>query len=415
MRFISLFLLWVAVSAAAITPAEYRLRRDSLRKSLKDGIVILLAASEKPDARGAFFQESNFFYLSGWGYPGSALLLTPDGGDTLFLPAHNPAAEKWTGPQPAPSDPGIAQTTGFLRVLAMESFEHEFQNAIQTAPRIYTLSPDRIRPLAPLRQILDVAPSIAALRMVKSPAELEVMQRSIDVSIEGHRAAWRKLSPGLFEYQLAAVLTGFEMNAGCGRSAYSPIVGSGPNSVALHYARNSRRMDGGEVVVMDAAAECDGYAADITRTVPVSGTFSPRQREIYGIVLGAQQAVIAAVKPGMDLTVKQGPASLYRIAYDYIDSHGKDREGRSLGRYFTHGIGHHVGLNVHDANVPGTPLSENMVVTVEPGIYIPEENLGVRIEDMVLVTSSGAKVLSSALPKEAAAVESAISGRGSRK
>ena len=266
-----------------------------------------------------------------------------------------------------------------------------------------------------MRQILDVAPSIAALRMVKSPAELEVMQRSIDVSIEGHRAAWRKLSPGLFEYQLAAVLTGFEMNAGCGRSAYSPIVGSGPNSVALHYARNSRRMDGGEVVVMDAAAECDGYAADITRTVPVSGTFSPRQREIYGIVLGAQQAVIAAVKPGMDLTVKQGPASLYRIAYDYIDSHGKDREGRSLGRYFTHGIGHHVGLNVHDANVPGTPLSENMVVTVEPGIYIPEENLGVRIEDMVLVTSSGAKVLSSALPKEAAAVESAISGRGSRK
>jgi Xaa-Pro aminopeptidase len=161
--------------------------------------------------------------------------------------------------------------------------------------------------------------------------------------------------------------------------------------------------------VMDAAAECDGYAADITRTVPASGAFSVRQREIYKIVLGAQQAVIAAVKPGMQLAVKDGPASLYRIAYNYIDSHGKDREGRSLGRYFTHGIGHQVGLDVHDADVPDTALSENMVITVEPGIYIPEENLGVRIEDMVLVTSSGAKVLSSALPKEPEAVERAIS------
>ncbi|MCX6621487.1 MAG: M24 family metallopeptidase, partial [Acidobacteria bacterium] len=251
-------------------------------------------------------------------------------------------------------------------------------------------------------------------RMVKSAAELAAIQHSIDVSIQAHRAAWRKLAPGRFEYQLAAAMAGVQLDAGCARAAYSPIVGSGPNSTALHYSRNSRRMDSGELVVIDAAAECDGYAADITRTLPANGAFTARQREIYNIVLGAQQAAIAAVKPGMLLSAKEGPASLYRLAYDYIDSHGKDREGRSLGRYFTHNIGHHVGLDVHDANVPGTALAENMVITIEPGIYIPEENLGVRIEDMVLVTSNGGKVLSSALPKEAEAVERALSAQGTR-
>ena len=194
---------------------------------------------------------------------------------------------------------------------------------------------------------------------------------------------------------------------GCERSAYTSIIGSGPNSVFLHYSRNRRRMDSGEVVLMDAAAECSGYASDITRTIPVGRPFSPRQKEIYEIVLGAQKAAITAVKPGMTIG-KTTPNSIYKVAFDYINTHGKDRHGEPLGKYFTHGLSHHVGLEVHDAFDPTAALEPGMVITVEPGIYIPEEDVGIRIEDVILVTENGAKVMSAALPREVAEIEKAI-------
>jgi Xaa-Pro aminopeptidase len=159
-------------------------------------------------------------------------------------------------------------------------------------------------------------------------------------------------------------------------------------------------MDAGEVLLMDVGAECGMYAADITRTVPVNGKFSARQREIYEIVLAAQRAAIAAVRPGMTLA-KTGEKSLYKIAYDVIEAKG-------YGKYFTHGLGHHIGLEVHDPGPPETPLEAGMVITIEPGIYIPEESLGVRIEDMVLVTPTGGELLSKALPREPEAVEKAM-------
>ena len=145
--------------------------------------------------------------------------------------------------------------------------------------------------------------------------------------------------------------------AGCERSAYPPIVGSGKNSTILHYFKNTRRMDAGEVLLMDVGAECAGYAADVTRTVPVNGKFTPRQREIYDIVLGAQNAAIAAVKPGVTFS-KTDPNSLYKVAMDYFNSHGKDLHGQPLGKYFTHGLGHHVGLDVHDPQSYDLPLVE---------------------------------------------------------
>jgi Xaa-Pro aminopeptidase len=166
-------------------------------------------------------------------------------------------------------------------------------------------------------------------------------------------------------------------------------------------------MDRGEILLMDVAAECSAYASDITRTIPVGARFSKRQREIYEVVLGAQRAAIAAVKPGMTIA-KTSPNSLYNIAYDYINSHGKDLHGEPLGKYFTHGLSHHVGLQVHDASDSNAPLEAGMVITVEPGVYIPEEKLGVRIEDVVLVTENGAKVLSAALPTEPDEIERAI-------
>jgi Xaa-Pro aminopeptidase len=163
-------------------------------------------------------------------------------------------------------------------------------------------------------------------------------------------------------------------------------------------------MKSGDVVVIDAAGSYSGYASDITRTLPVSGHFTPRQREIYQIVLGAQNAVLAAAKPGM-LLAGSGPNSLQTIAYNYIDTHGKDLHGGTLGQYFIHGIGHHIGLNVHDPADYDVPLQANMAITDEPGIYIPEEKIGIRIEDDILITPDGAESLSSRLPRTMDEVE----------
>ena len=157
-------------------------------------------------------------------------------------------------------------------------------------------------------------------------------------------------------------------------------------------------------MVLDVGAQFSGYSADITRTIPANGKFTPRQREIYEIVLGAQNAAISAVKPGAQLC-RKGDNSLFKIAYDYINTHGKDKQGKPLGQYFIHGLGHHIGLNVHDVGDTCRRLEPGMVITIEPGIYIPEENLGVRIEDDVLVTETGGKVLSEKLTRDPSEIE----------
>jgi Xaa-Pro aminopeptidase len=185
---------------------------------------------------------------------------------------------------------------------------------------------------------------------------------------------------------------------------YTPIVGAGPNSTVLHYDKLARKIEDGDIVVLDVGAQYSGYSADITRTLPANGKFTPRQREIYNIVLGAQNAALAALKPGMDLCPK-GDKSVYRISYDYINSHGKDLHGKSLGPYYIHGLGHNIGLDVHDPGENCKALVPGQVVTMEPGVYIPEENLGVRIEDDVLITESGYKFLSERLPRDPDEIE----------
>ena len=337
------------------------------------------------------------------------LLITPPQDDkpyaVLFLPRRHPDEEKWTGRKAGPDDANISQLTGFDTVLPTESFENELHKQLDRFSRIYTLGEQNtalLKQLAPLRDVSAAGPMIARLRMHKSPAELALIQESIDITLEAHRAAWKRAAPGLYEYQIAATMTDVYFDAGCQRSAYEPIVGSGPNSTILHYARNSRRMDRGELLLMDVGAECAGYAADITRTIPVGAGFTARQREIYGIVLGAQNAVIAGIKPGVMLR------DLTKIAREYIDTHGKDLHGETLGKYFTHGVSHHVGLDVHDATDFGEPLAEGNVITVEPGIYIPEEDIGIRIEDMVEVSKDGARLMSGTLPRDPGDVEKAL-------
>jgi Xaa-Pro aminopeptidase len=418
MRFLWLFCAILAAQApvAAAGPEEYRARRVELSKKLHDGVLALFGRTEKgeQDLRTGFIQEPNFYYLTGWQEPGAILLLTPSADDQphdfLFLPRREPDREKWTGRKLGPDDANITQLTGFETVLPVESFESELRKQLEQYSRVYTVgeqSISQIKSLAPLRDIADAGPAIARLRMHKSPEELLLIQKSIDATLDAHRAAWKRAAPGLYEYQVAATMTDVYFDHGCERSAYAPIVGSGPDSTILHYSRNSRRMDRGELLLMDVGAECSGYAADITRTIPVGAPFTMRQREIYDIVLGAQNAVIAAVKPGAYLS-RPYPGNLTGVAFDYINTHGKDLHGEPLGKYFTHGVSHHVGLDVHDATDFSMPLAEGNVITVEPGIYIPEENIGIRIEDMVLVTKDGARLLSGALPRDPREIEKAL-------
>ncbi len=390
----------------------YAARRAELRKALPNGVVVLIGRSEtdSDDLRSGFFQEPNFYYLSGWNQPGAVMVMEP-AHDILFLPAKDPEAEKWTGIKTSADDPNAAAVTGFDTVMPAPKLEGELLKLLAQYPRLYALKGTagaaRLEKLAPMRDIADARWQIARQRMKKSREEIALIERATNVSIEAHRAAWKRASPGLYEYQIAGAMESVFTEHGCERPAYAPIVGSGPNSVFLHYSRNSRRMDSGELLLMDVAAECSGYASDITRTIPVGRKFSKRQKEIYDVVLGAQKAAIAAAKPGMTLG-KTTANSLHKVAYDYINTHGKDQHGQPLGKYFTHGLGHHLGLEVHDASDVAAPLEAGMVITVEPGIYIPEENIGVRIEDVVLVTENGARVLSAALPREPGEIEKAI-------
>ncbi|MCZ2077801.1 MAG: aminopeptidase P N-terminal domain-containing protein [Bryobacterales bacterium] len=418
------WIVWGSILLTLLTPAavkpdhsatdEYRSRRANLREVIADGVIILEGNTEEAgDLRTGFLQEPNFYYLTGWAEPGAILLMTP-GDEVLFVPRRNPEAEKWTGRKASPDDRDIRKRTGFEKVLSTESFESQVVRYLEAAPKVYLLkgkpAAARLERLLAMRSIQDAAPAIARLRMVKSAHEQDLIRRSIDVSIHGHRAIWQRAAAGLYEYQLAATLTSVFLESGCAGPAYAHIVGSGPNATVLHYSANSRRMDWGDLLLVDAGAECGGYAADITRTIPVNGKFTSRQKEIYNIVLGAQSTAIAAARPGMTIG-KTTANSLYRVAYDYIDSHGKDQQGNTLGKYFTHGVSHHVGLEVHDANDPAMPLAPGMIITVEPGIYLPEENIGVRIEDMILITENGAKVLTESLPKDVEAIERFLAER----
>lgn len=424
MRRLVIFLA-LALQLTAAVSSDIAQRRAKLGKQISGGIAILFGEKEDPaELHYAFFQEPNFFYLTGWEEPGAIVLVTPDPAkdsptyqqeitaprEILFLPDRDLRQERWTGRKLGPLDPDVKEKTGFSTVLPVSKFESTVRALLETYPKLYTLAKssgaETLSKLAPMREQQEVRQTIGGLRLIKSDDEIAKIQKTTDASVKGHFAAWKSIRAGQYEYQVAAVMVGAYMAEGCQRSAYSPIVGSGFNSTVLHYSRNSRRMDSGEVTVMDVAAECDNYASDITRTVPVNGKFTPRQRDIYNIVLGAQKAAIEAIKPGVAM------AKLTTIAKEYIDTHGKDLHGESLGKYFIHGLGHPVGLDVHDpGGAQGAVLKENMVITIEPGIYIPEESLGVRIEDTLVVTKDGSRNMSGALPRDPDEIERALASR----
>ncbi len=250
------------------------------------------------------------------------------------------------------------------------------------------------------------------LRGVKDAGELELIRKATDASMVAQRAMMRGVHPGVKERAIAGLIIDQLMQEGCERPSYAPIVGSGLNSTVLHYSDNSETMRDGDVVVVDAAGEYSMYASDITRTVPVNGHFTARQREVYDIVLGAQRAAMAAFVPGksrINDPLHVYPDSLDTIAWKYMNEHGKDLHGEPLGKYFIHGIGHLVGIDVHDPYDYTQPIQKGMVFTIEPGIYIPEEKLGVRIEDIYYAEPTGKLVdLTEALPHSADEVEAAM-------
>lgn len=405
-------------------------RRAKLMAAINEPIVLFgYTGHEEANPSYVFMQEENFYYLTGHNEEGAALLLLPESAaqkgwtgprEILYLPPRDPAEEKWNGPRMGPDDPGIKEKTGFAAVESFTKLHETLANLSRDFPEIYTELPgphdegyphavnwsNWIKGAATHVTLRDVSAAVDTLRAIKSPGELTLLTKTIEPSIDAHFAAMKMMHSGLYEYQVAAKMVEIHAEAGCETEAYAPIVGSGINSTVLHYNKLDRQIDSGDIVLLDVAGQYSGYAADITRTIPANGKFTPRQREIYEIVLGAQNAALAALKPGMTMG-GQGPASLQKIATDYINSHGKDKEGRPLGQYYIHGLSHHLGLNVHDPSGPGPsrPLEPGMVITIEPGIYIPEENLGVRIEDDVLITPAGYKLLTARLPRSPDEIE----------
>jgi len=417
--------------------AFHERRERVIRDTGGDGVVVLFAYREADVAATVtpFRQNEEFYYLTGWNEPNAILLLVPkarpSGGapelakEVLYIPAHDERAEKWTGPKLGADDADAPARTGFASVRNSSLFSSDLDEALKGFSKIYTeLTPQpesgedyfqgevlgKLRKLAPLATLADLRPELLHLRMVKTSGEIALIRKAAEASVDAHLAAMKAVRPGVWEYQVAALMNYEYERRGCEWPAYPPIVGSGFFSTVLHYDQDTRQMQDGDVVVMDVAGSYGGYTSDITRTLPVNGHFSARQREIYEVVFGAQNAALAAAKPGMYIR-SSGVRGLYEIAFDYINTHGKDLHGQPLGQYFIHGLGHPIGLNVHDPMDYSRALEPGMVITVEPGVYLPEEKLGVRIEDDILITPDGNELLTRRLPRAAQEIETLMAGK----
>jgi Xaa-Pro aminopeptidase len=384
-------------------------------------------------------QDADFYYLTGWNEPGAALLIVSDAPqapapraykEILFLPTRDLRMEKYTGAKLDASSPGVAEAAGVDSVQAMTELPAVLNRLIaadrRLAGNVWT-QPGAAQAKALLGFTAatlgmdagdaahDVTEPAGQLRAVKDEGEIALLRKAADASIAGQRAMMRAVKPGVTERALAGEMTAVWMENGCERASYAPIVGSGIDSTVLHYSENTRRLEDGDILLVDAACEYSMYASDITRTVPVNGRFTARQREIYNVVLGAQQAAIDAFVAGkskINDRDRRDPDSLDNAAYNYINTHGKDLHGQPLGQYWLHGLGHLVGIDVHDPAEYPALLKPGMVFTIEPGVYIPEEKLGVRIECVFLVGADGKLIdLVAALPHTAEDVEAAMRGK----
>jgi Xaa-Pro aminopeptidase len=401
----------------AVDTAAVAARRRALLRHIGRGTVLIPAAHERDLETeylqdNDFRQDNTFFYFTQLETQDAWLLLSARGPDSvetvLFLPPRTPGRERWTGLRLGPDSVAL-RLSGIRTVLPLDSLDNRLLRARFSGPRpIYTVIGPKTRDERRLSDLVfsgadvrNVLPIVDSMRFVKDADEIARLRRAVDISVAGHIAAMRAARPGMYEYELEAVLEeGFRRN-GADRVGYPSIVGSGPNSTTLHYDVNRRRTENGDLVVIDAAGEWGQYTADITRTFPVNGRFTPRQKAIYDLVLGAQQAAFDSVRPGITLF------QLDAIARAYM----RQRSGTLCGEktcddreYFNHGLGHPIGMDVHDVGF-SRPLEVGAVITLEPGIYLQAEKLGVRIEDDVLVTPRGGEWLSAGAPRTTDAIE----------
>jgi len=401
-------------------------RRHILLERIGNSVAVLRGM---PDTREyiPFRQDNNFYYLTGVETPGAMLLL--DGSrqrSILFLPSRDEGKERWEGVR---LYPGLQaqSTTGMDAVMELSEFDTELEKRMEGVRILYTpfmpyeaaaTSRDRALQYEAERRddtwdgrksredafrdalqekfdvpvsIRDVSPFLDEMRRVKDGHEIDRLRSAGRIGSLGLKEAIRSTAPGMYEYQLAAVAEFVYLWHGASGNAFFPIVGSGPNSCIPHYYTNQRMMEAGDIVVMDFGPDYGYYESDITRTFPVSGRFDPEQAKVYGVVLEAQKAALRAIRPGSSFK------DIEDAAEKVLQRHGYDK-------YKIHAVSHYVGMAVHDVG-ESERLEPGVVIAVEPGVYIQEKNLGIRIEDTVLVTEKGYEVLTGDVPKEIDEIE----------
>lgn len=416
-RSATLILLLLGISSTTLLALErqpnavYQARREALAHELHGGIALLFGNYEPAMEYQDFRQDEDFYYLTGWNEPGAALIVADamparagkpalPYREVLLLPERNLRAELYTGVKLDAASPNVTSITGVREVRSirelpailgergLRSIWTELDSASAKDALAFTQSTLGNGEPVPAQDVRELTKT---LRSSKDPGEIELLRKAANASIQAQTAAILAIHPGVNERAISGVITGTLLANGCERPSYPSIVGSGVNSTVLHYSADDGTMQSGDVVVMDAAGEYSMYASDVTRTVPVNGHFTDRQREIYNIVLGAQRAAAAAFVSGKStLYNHEHPEdSLDGVARAYIRTHGKDLHGQPLDKYFIHGLSHSVGIDVHDPLDSSKPLGPGAVFTIEPGIYIPEEKIGVRIEDTFYVDKDG--------------------------
>ncbi len=439
-----------ATLRSLIPASEFAGRRAALMQTIGSDAVALIPAALHPrrnrDTEYRFRQDSDFYYLSGFPEPEALIVLLPGRGEgefILFCRPRDREMEIWNGYRAGPE--GAVSEFGADQAFAIDELDARLPDLLAGRQRVFApmgvqssfdqrlggwLGQVRAKARAGIKapgelHVLDSA--LHPLRLIKSAAELAIMQRAADLSAEGHRRAMALAAPGRHEYELEAELLHAFTRHGCPAPAYGSIVGSGANACILHYTENDRRMQDGDLVLIDAGGELDHYAADITRTFPVNGRFSGPQRDLYEVVLAAQLAAIDAVKPGASWQAPHEAA--VRILTQGLVDHGLLTgetdgliESGAFRRFYMHRTGHWLGMDVHDVGdyqIDGQwrPLVAGMVLTVEPGLYVAPDDetvaahwrgIGIRIEDDVVVTDSGRHVLTARTPKTVAEIEALV-------
>ena len=401
------------------------------------------------DAEYPYRQSSDILWLTGWTDPDFAVLIRPksDHPVVMFVQPKDPAKEVWTGRRPGVE--GAKELFGADQAFEIEHLSKQLPNLLQGVNRLHyrfadSAENDRLllRSIAVARrkakqnglsipeEFVDPSKLLHSLRLIKSPAEIELLKRAADITCNGHQAAMAMTRPGVFEYQLEAKIAHVFRDSGGTGPGYTTIVGGGENAVILHYIENDSPLNSGDLVCVDAGCEYSGYTADVTRTWPVDGRFSKPQKELYNAVLDAQLAAIDAAVVGNtfidvhNVTVRKLTEGLVRLGF--LEGNVDELiANNSFRRWYMHGTSHWLGMDVHDVGSYGSAgesqdLQPGMLLTIEPGLYIagddeqaPERfrGIGIRIEDDILVTSNGPFNLTSRVPKSVEGIE-AIVGTG---